>query len=66
MNKRRRYSGVPTEPIRIFHLPYTQVQVRHDTHQGIPIPRPQRHNMMISMGGGGTARTRTFDQGIMS
>ena len=39
---------------------------RNDTHQGIPIPRPQCHNAMISMGSGGPGRTRTLGQGIMS
>ena len=33
---------------------------RHGTHQGIPIPRPQRHNAMNFMGDGGPAGTRTW------
>ena len=38
---------------------------RHVMHQGIPIPRPQCHNAMISMGSGGPARTRTWDCGYV-
>jgi hypothetical protein len=37
---------------------------RHDTHQGIPIPRPQRHNAMYSIGSGGPAGTRTSGRWI--
>jgi hypothetical protein len=36
---------------------------RHGTHQGIPIPWSLCHNTMISIGSGGPARTRPFDQG---
>jgi hypothetical protein len=45
---------------------FPSIQPRNAMHQGIPIPRPQRHNAMFSMGSGGPGRTRTFDQGIMS
>jgi len=51
-----------------MHLPGKQIAQdtnRNETHQGIPIPRSQCHNLMISMEGGGPARTRTWDQGIM-
>ena len=34
--------------------------------QGTRIPRSGGHNSMISIGDGGPARTRTWDQGIMS
>ena len=39
---------------------------RNGAHQGIPIPRPRRHNYKNFMKDGGPARTRTWDQGIMS
>jgi hypothetical protein len=38
---------------------------RHDTHQGIPVPRPQFHNAMNFMGSGGPGRTRTRDVGYV-
>ena len=36
------------------------------SHQGTTIPCSRRHKSMISNGDGGPARTRTWDQGIMS
>jgi hypothetical protein len=39
---------------------------RHGMHQGTTIPWSQCHKAMISEGDDGPARTRTWDQGIMS
>jgi hypothetical protein len=36
---------------------------RYGMHQGTPIPWPQCHNALNSMGDDGPARTLTWDQG---
>jgi len=40
--------------------------ISYGSNQGTRIPCSRRHKPMISVGDGGSARTRTWDQGIMS
>ena len=48
-------------PVRL-----TRSQPANGSHQGTPVTRSRCHKMMNSKGDGGPARTRTWDQGIMS